>query len=147
MWDTSIHMLMTMKTMIMMMMMITTIITNRQNALSHLFLYCCSWSVNTIPGILLFDLRNLWKEAGGRGIGCCTGSLMSTLYLLPDSLRIFNISFTYKIPETYVYINYQCTKMLTSDSHGLVDFAFGLVDFILHLPIGEVKVLGKSFLR
>ena len=35
--------------------------------------------------------------------------------------------------------------MYMSDSLGLVDFAVGLVDFILHLPDRQVKVLGGFF--
>ena len=34
----------------------------------------------------------------------------------------------------------QGTKKFRSDSPGLVDFAVGLVEFILHLPDGQVKV-------
>ena len=41
----------------------------------------------------------------------------------------------------------QRTTKLMSGSPRLVDFAVGLVDFILHLPDGEVKVLGEFFLR
>ena len=37
------------------------------------------------------------------------------------------------------------TKKLRSDSPGLVDFVVGIVEFILHLPHGQVKVLGKFF--
>ena len=40
------------------------------------------------------------------------------------------------------YIQLQCTKKLMSDSPRLVDFAVGLVDFILDLPDRQVKVLG-----
>ena len=36
---------------------------------------------------------------------------------------------------------YQGTKKFRSDSPGLVNFAVGLVDFILHLPEGQVKIL------
>ena len=40
----------------------------------------------------------------------------------------------------------QCTKKkLMPDSPGLVDFAVGLVHFILHLPDGQVKVLIEFF--
>ena len=38
---------------------------------------------------------------------------------------------------------YQGTKKFRSDSPGLVDFVVGLVDFILHLPDGQVKFSGK----
>ena len=40
----------------------------------------------------------------------------------------------------------QGTKKFRSDSPGLVDFVVGLVEFILHLPDGQVKVFGKIFL-
>ena len=40
----------------------------------------------------------------------------------------------------------QDTKKLRSDSPGLVDFVVGLVEFILHLPDGQVKVFWKIFL-
>ena len=36
----------------------------------------------------------------------------------------------------------QCTKKLMANCPGLVDFVVGLVDFILYLPGGQVKVLG-----
>ena len=37
----------------------------------------------------------------------------------------------------------QGTKKFRSDSPGLVNFAVGLVDVILHLPDGQVKILGS----
>ena len=40
---------------------------------------------------------------------------------------------------------HQGTKKFRSDSPGLVDFVVGLVEFILHLPDGQVKVFGKFF--
>ena len=39
----------------------------------------------------------------------------------------------------------QGTKKFRSDSPGLVDFKVGLVEFILHLPDGQVKVFGNFF--
>ena len=33
----------------------------------------------------------------------------------------------------------QCAKKVVSDSPGLVDFAIGLVNFVLNLPEGQVK--------
>ena len=39
----------------------------------------------------------------------------------------------------------QRTKMLMSSNLGLVDFDVGLVDFILHLPNRQVKVLVEFF--
>ena len=41
----------------------------------------------------------------------------------------------------------QLTKKLMSRSSGLVDFDVRLVDFVLHLPSRQVKVLGDFFLR
>ena len=41
----------------------------------------------------------------------------------------------------------QGTKKFRSDSPGLVDFEVRLVEFILHLPDGLVKVFGEIFLR
>ena len=35
--------------------------------------------------------------------------------------------------------NMQCTKKVVSDCPGLVDFAIGLVNFVLNLPNGKVK--------
>ena len=35
---------------------------------------------------------------------------------------------------------------LICDGPGLVNFAVGLMDFILHLPEGQVKVLGEFFI-
>ena len=40
------------------------------------------------------------------------------------------------------YIQLQHTKKVMSDSPRLVDFAVGLVDFILDLPDRQVKILG-----
>ena len=40
----------------------------------------------------------------------------------------------------------QDTKKFRSKSLALVDFVVGLVEFILHLPAGLVKVFRKSFL-
>ena len=40
----------------------------------------------------------------------------------------------------------QGTKKFRSDSPGLVDFVAGLVEFILHLPNGQVKVFWAIFL-
>ena len=40
---------------------------------------------------------------------------------------------------------YHRTNKLTSDSPELVDFVVGLVDFTLHLPDGQVNVLGEIF--
>ena len=39
----------------------------------------------------------------------------------------------------------QRTNKVMPDSPGLVDFVVGLVNFILHLPDGQVKVLGEFF--
>ena len=35
--------------------------------------------------------------------------------------------------------NMQCAKKVVSDSRGLVDFAIGLVNFVLNLSNGKVK--------
>ena len=67
----------------------------RRCYVSYLLLYLFSWSVKTIPGILSFDFKNLWKEAGGNG-SSSSGSLIPTLYLFPASLRIASISLTWK---------------------------------------------------
>ena len=37
----------------------------------------------------------------------------------------------------------QCAKKVMSDSPGLVDFAFGLVIFVLNLPDGQVLFFGE----
>ena len=42
-------------------------------------------------------------------------------------------------------MRYQGTKKFRSDSPGLVDFVVGLLEFILYLPDGQVKVAGKFF--
>ena len=39
----------------------------------------------------------------------------------------------------YFTNNIQCAKKVVSDSPGLVDFAIGLVNFVLNLPGGLVK--------
>ena len=38
---------------------------------------------------------------------------------------------------------YQLAKKVVSDSHGLVDFAIGLVIFVLNLPDGQVLFFGE----
>ena len=42
-------------------------------------------------------------------------------------------------------LHVQGTKKFRSDSPGLVGFVVGLVEFILHLPDGQLKVFGKFF--
>ena len=42
------------------------------------------------------------------------------------------LNFTYRS-------SHQCAKKVVSDSPGLVDFAIGLVNFVLNLPDGQVK--------
>ena len=37
----------------------------------------------------------------------------------------------------------RCTKKVVSDSPGLVDFAIGLVIFVLNLPDGQVLFFGE----
>ena len=44
-----------------------------------------------------------------------------------------------------VSYNRQGTKKIRPDSLGLVDFVVGLVEFILHLPDGQVTVFGEFF--
>ena len=41
----------------------------------------------------------------------------------------------------------QCAKKVVSNSPGLVDFAMGLVIFILNLPDGQVLFLGEIQIR
>ena len=40
-------------------------------------------------------------------------------------------------------IRIQCAKKVVSDSPGLVDFAIGLVTFVLNLPNRQVLFLGQ----
>ena len=40
-------------------------------------------------------------------------------------------------------VKHQCAKKVVSDSLGLVDFAIGLVIFVLNLPEGQVLYFGK----
>ena len=40
----------------------------------------------------------------------------------------------------------QGTKKFRSNSPGLADFVVGVVEFILHLPDGLVKIFGEIFL-
>ena len=44
-------------------------------------------------------------------------------------------------------IDNQCAKKVVSDSQGLVDFAIGLVIFVLNLPDGQVFVFEKFKLQ
>ena len=43
----------------------------------------------------------------------------------------------------YCHLPYQHAKKVVSDSPGLVDFAVGLVIFVLNLPDGQVLFLGE----
>ena len=38
-----------------------------------------------------------------------------------------------------IIFDYQCAKKVVSDSLGLVDFAIGLVNFVLNFPDGQVN--------
>ena len=40
-------------------------------------------------------------------------------------------------------VKHQCAKKVVSDSLGLVDFAIGLVIFVLNLPKGQVLYFGE----
>ena len=40
-------------------------------------------------------------------------------------------------------VKHQCAKKVMSDSLGLVDFAIGLVIFVLNLPEGQVLYFGE----
>ena len=40
-------------------------------------------------------------------------------------------------------VKHQCAKKVLSDSLGLVDFAIGLVIFVLNLPQGQVLYFGE----
>ena len=40
-------------------------------------------------------------------------------------------------------VKHQCAKKVVSDSLGLVDFAIGLVIFVLNLPEGQVLFFGE----
>ena len=40
-------------------------------------------------------------------------------------------------------VKHQCAKKVVSDSLGLVDFAIGLVIFVLNLPEGQVLYFGE----
>ena len=46
-----------------------------------------------------------------------------------------------------VAVHTQRAKKVVSDSLGLVDFAIGLVNPVLDLPVGQVKFLGKFKLQ
>ena len=48
------------------------------------------------------------------------------------------------IQESAVFV-FQGTKKFRSDSPGLEDFVVRLVEFILHLPDGQVKVFRGHF--
>ena len=48
------------------------------------------------------------------------------------------------MPETPSYkVHYQHAKKVVSDSSGQVDFAIGLVIFVLNLPDGQVLFFGE----
>ena len=50
------------------------------------------------------------------------------------------------VDETLNCDHAQGTKKFRSDSPGLVNFVVGLVEFIFHLPDGQVKVFREFFL-
>ena len=51
-----------------------------------------------------------------------------------------------QVGQNLIELHKQGTKNFRSDSPGLVDFVVGLVECILHLPDGQVKVFGEIFL-
>ena len=63
-------------------------------------------------------------------------------FLLKNYNIRFYLSVKYKnLKEKCLF--YQCAKKVMSDSPGLVDFAIGLVDFVLNLPDGQVLFFEK----
>ena len=76
------------------------------------------------------------EKNGGRGSGRGVGEGYFLLILLSFQLKCINSS--RNTPATL-----QHAKKVMSDSPGLVDFAIGLVSFVLNLHDGQVLFLGK----
>ena len=53
----------------------------------------------------------------------------------------------FSFPLPFMQYMIQCAKKVVSNSPGLVDFAIGLVIFILNLPDGQVLFLGEIQIR
>ena len=51
--------------------------------------------------------------------------------------------FIWLVSINKLYYLIQCAKKVVSDSPGLVDFAIGLVIFVLNLPDGQVLFFGE----
>ena len=75
-------------------------------------------------------------KKGGRGSGRGVGEGYFLLILFSFQLKCINSS--RNTPATL-----QHAKKVMSDSPGLVDFAIGLVIFVLNLHDGQVLFLGK----
>ena len=76
------------------------------------------------------------EKNGGRGSGRGVGEGYFFLFLLSFQLKCINSS--RNTPATL-----QHAKKVMSDSPGLVDFAIGLVIFVLNLHDGQVLFWGK----
>ena len=57
--------------------------------------------------------------------------------------NLITVKFFYSNIACRHYLTHQCAKKVMSDSPGLVDFALGLVIFVLNLPDGQVLFWGE----
>ena len=60
------------------------------------------------------------------------------------SITYYSQNLLYTHPTSHCHGQFQCAKKVVSDGLGLVDFADGLVIFVLNLPDGQVLFLGET---
>ena len=65
-------------------------------------------------------------------------SIQEVSLLRCASFAFLYIVFCFNDCWAIILLYLQCAKKVMSDSPGLVDFAIGLVIFVLHLPDGQV---------
>ena len=88
--------------------------------------------------ILDIKVQHCMGEKGRRQSNCQEN-------LIPTHIDVLSVSTDFA-KDCSILSRCQGTKKFGSDSPGLVDFVVKLVEFILHLPDGQVKVFEKFFL-
>ena len=66
-------------------------------------------------------------------------NFLKSVFFYSDSWKLFQ-----KLPKKFFFVYGERAKKVVSDSPGLVDFAIGLVIFVLNLPDGQVVFFGDS---
>ena len=67
------------------------------------------------------------------------GTVAAVYAVMYQESGIHQSLLTAKAPLAKKVLTMQRTKKVVSDSTGLVDFAIGLVNYVLNLPDGQVK--------